>query len=114
MLNIPSGVIVIWSGALVNIPAGWTLCDGNNGTPDLRTRFVIGAGGILDPDATGGTTTHNHTFTTDGHWHELPAGHDLDTGNYFDDATDVKTDTGTTQVANHLPPFYALAFIMKI
>lgn len=37
-------MIVIWSGAIVDIPAGWALCDGNNGTPDLRNKFIIGAG----------------------------------------------------------------------
>ncbi len=43
-------IIVLWSGAVVDIPAGWALCDGNNGTPDLRDRFVIGAGGTWAPD----------------------------------------------------------------
>lgn len=42
-------IIVIWSGAVVDIPAGWALCDGNNGTPDLRDKLVIGAGGSLNP-----------------------------------------------------------------
>lgn len=40
----PTGGIVIWSGSASNIPSGWTLCDGTNGTPDLRNRFVVGAG----------------------------------------------------------------------
>ena len=42
-------IIVIWSGAIVDIPTGWALCDGNNETPDLRDRFVIGAGGSYNP-----------------------------------------------------------------
>ena len=42
--GIPSGVIVIWSGAENAIPSGWVLCNGSNGTPDLRDRFVVGAG----------------------------------------------------------------------
>ena len=41
---IPAGVVVMWSGAENAIPTGWALCDGNNSTPDLRNRFVIGAG----------------------------------------------------------------------
>lgn len=49
-------MILIWSGAIVDIPAGWALCDGNNGTPDLRGKFIVGAGGILDP---GDTATTN-------------------------------------------------------
>jgi hypothetical protein len=40
---IPSGVIVMWSGTIATIPAGWLLCDGGNGTPDLRDRFIVGA-----------------------------------------------------------------------
>lgn len=38
------GIICLWEGAIVDIPAGWQLCDGTNGTPDLRNKFVIGAG----------------------------------------------------------------------
>lgn len=45
-----AGMILIWSGAVVDIPTGWALCDGNNGTPDLRGKVVIGAGGAWDVD----------------------------------------------------------------
>lgn len=48
-------MIVIWSGAIVDIPAGWVLCDGNNGTPDLRGVFIVGAGGALAVDQTATT-----------------------------------------------------------
>ena len=41
--SFPSGGIIIWSGAANNIPNGWKLCDGQNSTPDLRNRFVVGA-----------------------------------------------------------------------
>ena len=41
---VPKGIIVIWSGSLDDIPNGWVLCDGNNGTPDLTRRFIVGAG----------------------------------------------------------------------
>ena len=40
----PRGVIVMWSGAADAVPAGWALCNGKNGTPDLRGRFIVGAG----------------------------------------------------------------------
>src|SRR5262245_14075787 len=40
---LPSGVIVMWSGTIATIPSGWFLCDGTNGTPDLRDKFVVGA-----------------------------------------------------------------------
>lgn len=43
--DIPSGAIVMWSGTAATIPAGWVLCNGTAGTPDLRERFIVGAGG---------------------------------------------------------------------
>ncbi len=42
-------MIMLWSGAIVDIPAGWALCDGNNGTPDLRDKFIVGAGATFNP-----------------------------------------------------------------
>ena len=39
-----SGMIMIWSGSIANIPSGWLLCDGNNGTPNLSGKFVLGYG----------------------------------------------------------------------
>ena len=51
----PSGAIVCWYGKLNDIPPGWMLCDGNNGTPDLRGRFIRGvADATTDPGTTGG------------------------------------------------------------
>ncbi len=41
--GVPPGVVIMWSGAVAEIPSGWVLCDGDNGTPDLRGRFVAGA-----------------------------------------------------------------------
>jgi len=59
--NIPTsfvaGMIMLWSGAIVNIPAGWLLCDGTSGTPNLRDRFVVGAGSTYAVAGTGGSTT---------------------------------------------------------
>ena len=55
------GMIVMWSGSTSNIPAGWALCDGKNGTPDLRGRFVIGAGGDYSPGNTGGGSIPSHS-----------------------------------------------------
>lgn len=65
--SIPSGIIVMWSGSIASIPSGWVLCDGTSGTPDLRDRFICGAGSInLDPGDTGGQDTlvldHTHAF----------------------------------------------------
>ena len=49
---LPTGVITMWSGAITSIPTGWYLCDGQNSTPDLRGKFIIGAGGT-DASVTG-------------------------------------------------------------
>jgi len=73
----PSGGIILWSGSIVSIPTGWLLCVGTSGTPDLRDRFVVGAGSTYAVAATGGIAlntlitaqlpSHSHTFsgTTD-------------------------------------------------
>lgn len=52
--TIPSGAILIWSGSAASIPSGWVICDGLNSTPDLRDRFVVGAGNTYAVGATGG------------------------------------------------------------
>jgi hypothetical protein len=58
--GVPKGVIVMWSGTITNIPSGWALCDGTNGTPDLRDRFIVGArqddGGVAKTNITGSLT----------------------------------------------------------
>ena len=54
---VPSGVILMWSGSTDTIPAGWALCNGHNGTPDLTDRFILGAGKTYQPGTTGGAAT---------------------------------------------------------
>jgi len=56
----PSGLIVMWSGLLSAIPSGWLLCDGDNGTPDLRSKFIKGSAPGVEPGVTGGVATHDH------------------------------------------------------
>lgn len=77
---IPTGGILLWSGSIGAIPAGYVLCNGTNGTPDLRDRFVVGAGNTYAVNATGGSAdavvvSHTHSATsvvTDpGHNHTL-------------------------------------------
>ena len=126
--GIPSGVIAIWSGATSAIPSGWVICDGNNSTPDLRDRFVIGAtAGTGDtslpgvsPGATGGGFSGSMTVSVNGNtgWASQYANassmpnaspepfnsrdrHQHGWGGNFSHSYD-KT-----------PPYYALAFIMK-
>ena len=78
-----TGMIILWYGNTGNIPTGFVLCDGNNSTPDLRDRFVVGAGSAYSPNNTGGSSSitlaesqlpsHNHsatsTVTDPGHSH---------------------------------------------
>ena len=87
---IPTGIIVMWSGSVSNVPAGWVLCNGANGTPNLMDRFIVGAGSTYTPGATGGTTSvtlavgnlpshthtiqpHNHGVSDPGHTHPYGA-----------------------------------------
>lgn len=179
--RMPSGGIIMWSGSIASIPAGWALCDGTNGTPDLRDRFVIGAGGTRTPATTGGAASattssagaHSHTGTTGGtalttaqlpahthtgttseagsHRHLEGAHVEFGTGDFIaatnrntgaasdgeryyteyagdhthtftTDATGsgeahahtISSDGAHTHTVDTLPPFYALAFIMKL
>jgi len=73
-LGIPTGLVIMWYGAIVDIPSGWALCDGTGGTIDLTDRFTVGAGtgSAYSPGDTGGSATFtaggtisvaNHTLT---------------------------------------------------
>jgi hypothetical protein len=133
--TLPSGVIILWSGAIGSIPAGYYLCNGSNGTPDLRDRFVIGAGNSYSVAQTGGSAdtilvSHTHTVNDPGHDHNV-------TGNYGSSGSgggtmvaDVNTvetrltavtdvtgitinSTGTSGTGANIPPYYALCYIMK-
>ena len=144
----PSGGIIMWSGSVAAIPAGWYLCDGTNGTPNLTDRMVIGAGSTYSVDGTGGSkdaivVSHTHTGSTSthsGHQHTMNTRWD-----WFDESIELQRtvfpfSTGTTSGREdtkstntggshshtmsldsagssgtnaNLPPYYALAFIMK-
>ena len=62
--GVPSGTIAIWRGSVATIPAGWVLCNGANGTPDLRSRFIYGAGGDVNTKSAYGVGWD----VTYGHW----------------------------------------------
>ena len=138
--SIPSGCILLWSGSTGSIPSGFVLCDGTNGTPDLRNSFVLGAGNSYTVGQTGGSTdsivvSHTHTATsvvTDpGHSHVTgssgagsPNGANLSSvgygsGNSTGTATTgitvatTNTSSGTSGTNANLPPYYALAYIQK-
>jgi hypothetical protein len=149
--------IILFSGAIVSIPTGWYLCNGNNGTPNLTDKFVIGAGNSYAVGATGGALTINiaHTHTVNSHTHTGPShAHYIDYYTYNDpsasdyddtfeagDDEDVSpagsnhrhhittwtgyegtgntggatpgTDSQLSATQSILPPYYALAYIMK-
>jgi hypothetical protein len=141
-----TGMIILWSGSIASIPAGFALCDGTSGTPDLRDRFIVGAGSTYAVDATGGSAdatlpTHTHTATststvTDpGHNHTFVIRNTIDNGNSAYTAVGGQVGTGTVSTAvtsitvattttnanagtsgtnANLPPYYALAYIMKL
>ena len=115
----PVGVILMWSGSADTIPAGFTLCDGSNGTPDLRNRFVIGAGGTYAVGAKGGAASvdlshsHNYEGTTDSsHGDEISkAGSGV--GGAHTHTYSGTTDEAGSTTQSILPPYYALCYIMK-
>ena len=141
--TLPTGMILLWSGAIGSIPTGYYLCDGNNGTPDLRDRFLIGAGNTYSVNQTGGSAdaivvSHTHTATststvTDpGHNHTVGGatappfnaggnavfGPATNTTSTATTGITVATSTtnatsGTSGTGANLPPYYALAYIMK-
>ncbi len=157
--GIPQGGIIMWSGAIANIPSGWALCNGTNGTPDLRDRFVVGAGSGYAVGDNGGSEannishthgistasndtsangSHNHSFSgntaVSGSTKQVENG-----GTAYDGVTNYHTHSysgNTSSEINHVhqithshggatvaagstalenrPPYYALAFIMKL
>lgn len=127
---LPAGVIVMWSGAANNIPAGWALCDGGSGRPDLRDRFLVGAGRNYSVGSTGGedkhvlTTSemprHSHStrFKTVGYsasWNgsrEAMSGEGKDKNN--GDVDKQTTYAGDGVAHENRPPYYALCFIIKL
>ncbi len=112
--QIRPGMILMWSGSVATIPGGWALCDGTNGTPNLQNRFIVGAGDTYAVDATGGALTHTHTGYTNGHSHEIGSGTDIGSDTDYASDTNSEMDSFTTDAANGLPPYYALAYIMKL
>jgi len=108
------GIIVMWAGAIVDIPSGWHLCDGTEGTPDLRNRFVFGALNQGEMNLSKGRVEHTHGFTGDGHVHSFFPGMGFAAGDDWESETAEAAADGTTDSASSMPPYYALAFIMFV
>lgn len=120
-ISVPVGAIVIWSGSVNNIPAYWHLCDGTNGTIDLRDKFVLGAGNSYSVGAIGGETTHTLTIgEMPSHSHSISYSRHGGTGqttsaefgggNYTEDTS----TEGGGAAHNNMPPYYALCYIQRI
>ncbi len=106
IVAIPAGLITLWSGSVATIPAGWALCNGSSGTPDLRNRFIVAAGSTYTPGNTGGSAdaivvAHSHTGTTGNQSADHAHGFSANTGGQSVNHT--HTFSGTTSyVGDHV------------
>jgi len=113
-MKTPSGTIALFWGLLAAMPPGWKSCDGTLGTPDLRNRFIRGAGIGLAPHLSGGFTFHDHDFTSDTHIHRQLPNASWSTGTGWLETFNPSVLTGITATATMLPPYMALIYIQKI
>ena len=91
---LPQGVIVMWGGATNTIPTGWQLCDGSNGTPNLRDRFIVGAGSSYAPGANAGVASNTISGVA-AHAHTVSlSGVTNSGGSHTHSATSTVTDSG--------------------
>ncbi len=129
---VPIGAILLWSGSIASIPANWHLCDGSSGTPNLRDKFVIGAGATYAVADTGGSASfthsasglHTHDTKDLSHSHVLNFSPSVGGGavNAVVTPTQVtslthplhSTDGSHTHDLHALPPYYSLAYIQRI
>lgn len=114
-LLLPSGTVLMWSGTIASIPAGFVFCNGANGTPDLRNRMIAGAqqdsGGVAKTNIegsllqVGGSNVANPVATFGAVISVTQVTNDVDVpdGN-------AGINVATVDLMN---PYYALAFIMK-
>jgi len=125
--GVPSGIIVMWHGSISTIPEGWALCNGSNGTPDLRDRFIVGASQDNEGNAStsvfppyllvSGGVTVSRTLPEQLQW-VVPDGIDVPGAVPLWDGSDGMfadpVDTTAHFSESYLPPFYSLAYIMKL
>ena len=136
---LPTGCIILWSGAIGSIPSGFYLCNGANGTPDLRDRFIVGAGSSYSVAQTGGSAdsivpshTHTASSTDSGHTHVVAnyniginlgqagyaalglngASTTVNSGIGTASISTTVNSTGTSGTGANNPLYYALAYIM--
>ncbi len=132
--TIPLGGIIMWSGSKGNVPDGWKLCDGTDGTPDLRNRFILGAESVNNTGATGGASeiklsvdnlpSHRHEYFGDDQLQGKDgntttevsrqcSGYDATSKNAGDSRVYWSGKTGGDKSFSIMPPYYKLAFIMR-
>lgn len=121
---LPVGIIAIWSGSSENVPDKWQICDGTNGTPNLKDKFVLGAGTEHTIGETGGE--ENHILTVEEmpkHYHTMDANASGTSAGQMHGEIIIKSDgatkrasssVGGNQPHNNMPPYYTLCYIMKI
>ena len=125
--KVPTGLISMWSGAIVDIPTGWALCDGTGGTPNLKGRFIVGYASDYAPYDTIGNTggaesvilteaqmpRHRHTYVAPINNGSHPGG----SGGYDRPNAAESGNTGYTgndEAHENRPPYYTLAYIIKL
>lgn len=126
--TVPVGAIIMWSGASNAIPQGWALCDGGthsgHATPDLRARFVVGAGRQYSHGDVGGESRHELTIG------EMPSHHHVyylndedkgyiltehDSDGFWKNTKSASTeDEGEGVAHENRPPYYALCYVMRV
>jgi DNA-binding beta-propeller fold protein YncE len=120
----PVGTIKMFSGYQSNIPPKWQICDGTNGTPDLRNRFVVGAGDTYNNGDTGGESEHtltvgempphNHSYIYDDYGSSAQDGGNNPYVANESNGTNYVSTEGGGQPHENRPPYYALYYIMKV
>ena len=141
-MNIPKGIIVMWHGDTIDIPEGWALCDGRNGTPNLSNRFILGyaANGSNAINQTGGAEkvtigidqmpSHGHGGATETTTLPIKSGGENPLNEVlavhisrvsvaanvlaFQSHAHTINPEGGNQPHSNMPPYYVLAFIMKL
>lgn len=138
LTGVVRGIIVMWSGKIANIPTGWHLCDGDEDTPDLRDKFILGVSAEEEPGGTGGAHSRTlltanlpaHTHGSVGnHVHTFYTGDSSDNDSYNAGPSNgpnqyshnvsgagghTHSSVGSGTAFDNRPAYYKLAYIMKI
>lgn len=123
--SLPIGSVIMWVGTLETIPTGWHLCNGEDGTFDLRGMFILGAGGKYSLGDEGGS--EEVTLTVEqmpAHSHAIKgSGNDFTTSSIaastsrassFSWQNAIDSNVGSSQPHPNMPPYKALYYIQKI